>query len=131
MTLVVLAAGMGSRYKGLKQIDPISKAGEFIIDFSVYDAIKSGYNKVVFIIKRDLYETFKETIGSRLEKYIKVEYVFQERQFLDGVDELRLCDKLSVEMKKFRPRRSLDANAYAWVLMHKISENQGISSGKA
>ena len=86
MTLVVLAAGMGSRYKGLKQIDPISKAGEFIIDFSVYDAIKCGYNKVVFIIKRDLYEVFKETIGSRLEKYIEVKYVFQENQFLDGVD---------------------------------------------
>ncbi len=86
MTLVVLAAGMGSRYKGLKQIDPISKAGEFIIDFSVFDAIKCGYTKVVFIIKRDLYDIFKESIGSRLEKYIKVEYVFQENQFLDGVD---------------------------------------------
>ena len=72
MTLVVLAAGMGSRYKGLKQIDPISKAGEFIIDFSVYDAIKCGYDKVVFIIKRDLYETFKETIGSRLENILKL-----------------------------------------------------------
>ncbi len=86
MTLVVLAAGMGSRYKGLKQIDPISKAGEFIIDFSVFDAIKSGYDKVVFIIKRDLYETFRETIGKRLEKYIEVKYVFQESQFLDGVN---------------------------------------------
>lgn len=86
MTLVVLAAGMGSRYKGLKQIDPISKAGEFIIDFSVFDAIKNGYNKVVFIIKRDLYDIFRETIGKRLEKYIEVKYVFQEKQFLDGVD---------------------------------------------
>ena len=86
MTLVVLAAGMGSRYKGLKQIDPISKAGEFIIDFSVYDAIQCGYNKVVFIIKRELYDVFRETIGKRLEKYIEVQYVFQEKQFLDGVD---------------------------------------------
>ena len=86
MTLVVLAAGMGSRYKGLKQIDPVSKAGEFIIDFSVYDAVRYGYTKVVFIIKRELYDIFKETIGSRLEKFIQVEYVFQERQFLDGVD---------------------------------------------
>ena len=86
MTLVVLAAGMGSRYKGLKQIDPISKAGEFIIDFSIFDAIKCGYNKVVFIIKRDLYETFRESIGKRLEKYIEVQYVFQEKQFLDGVE---------------------------------------------
>lgn len=86
MTLVVLAAGMGSRYKGLKQIDPISKAGEFIIDFSIFDAIKCGYNKVVFIIKRDLYEVFRASIGKRLEKYIEVQYVFQEKQFLDGVE---------------------------------------------
>lgn len=86
MTLVVLAAGMGSRYKGLKQIDPISDAGEFIIDFSIFDAIKCGYNKVVFIIKRDLYDVFRESIGKRLEKYIEVQYVFQERQFLDGVN---------------------------------------------
>ncbi len=85
MTLVVLAAGMGSRYKGLKQIDPISKAGEFIIDFSIFDAIQCGYNKVVFIIKRDLYEVFRDSIGKRLEKYIEVQYVFQENQFLDGV----------------------------------------------
>lgn len=85
MTLVVLAAGMGSRYKGLKQIDPISRAGEFIIDFSVYDAIRCGYNKVVFIIKRDLYDTFRSTIGKRLERFIEVKYVFQENQFLDGV----------------------------------------------
>ena len=85
MTLVVLAAGMGSRYKGLKQIDPISRAGEFIIDFSVYDAIRSGFNKVVFIIKRDLYDTFRQTIGKRLERFIEVKYVFQENQCLDGV----------------------------------------------
>lgn len=85
MTLVVLAAGMGSRYKGLKQIDPISRAGEFIIDFSVYDAIRSGFNKVVFIIKRDLYDTFRRTIGRRLERFIEVRYAFQENQFLDGV----------------------------------------------
>ena len=70
MTLVVLAAGMGSRYKGLKQVDPISRAGEFIIDFSVYDAIRSGFNKVVFIIKRDLYDTFRQTIGKRLERFV-------------------------------------------------------------
>ena len=85
MTLVVLAAGMGSRYKGLKQVDPISRAGEFIIDFSVYDAIRSGFNKVVFIIKRDLYDTFRQTIGKRLERFVEVRYVFQENQFLDGV----------------------------------------------
>ena len=77
MTLVVLAAGMGSRYGGLKQMDPITEHGEFIIDFSVYDAIRAGYDKVVFIIKPAIYEPFRDTIGARIEKEIKVEYVFQ------------------------------------------------------
>lgn len=77
MTLVVLAAGMGSRYGGLKQIDPITRQGEFIIDFSVYDAIRAGFDKVVFIIKKENLEDFKETIGSRLSSKIKVEYAFQ------------------------------------------------------
>ena len=78
MTLVVLAAGMGSRYGGLKQIDPITEHGEFIIDFSVFDAIKAGFDKVVFIIKREIYEDFKETVGARVSAKIKVEYAFQE-----------------------------------------------------
>ena len=77
MTLVVLAAGMGSRYGGLKQIDPITRHGEFIIDFSVYDALKAGFDKVVFIIKKENLEDFKETIGSRISSKIKVEYAFQ------------------------------------------------------
>ena len=77
MTLVVLAAGMGSRYGGLKQIDPITKNGEFIIDFSVYDAIKAGFDKVVFIIKEENLADFEETIGSRISSKIKVEYAFQ------------------------------------------------------
>ena len=77
MTLVVLAAGMGSRYGGLKQIDPITENGEFIIDFSIYDAIKAGFNKVVFIIQEKNFEDFKNTIGNRISKYISVEYVFQ------------------------------------------------------
>lgn len=78
ITLVVLAAGMGSRFGGLKQIEPFGPNGEFIIDYSVYDATLAGFNKVVFIIKRENYELFKETIGKRIEKYIKVEYAFQE-----------------------------------------------------
>ena len=77
MTLVILAAGLGSRYGGLKQIDPISDNGEFIIDFSVYDAMKAGFNKVVFIIKEENLEDFRETIGKRVEPYIEVEYAFQ------------------------------------------------------
>ena len=78
ITLVILAAGMGSRFGGLKQIEPMGPNGEFIIDYSVYDAIKAGFNKIVFLIKRENYELFKETIGTRVEPYIKVEYAFQE-----------------------------------------------------
>jgi ATP-dependent Zn protease len=78
MTLVILAAGMGSRYGGLKQIDPITAEGEFIIDFSVYDAALAGFDKVVFVIKRENLELFRETIGKRFENKIKVEYAFQE-----------------------------------------------------
>lgn len=76
-TLLIMAAGMGSRYGGLKQIDPVGPCGEFIIDYSIYDAIKAGYNKVVFIIKEENYDVFRETIGKRIEDKIKVEYAFQ------------------------------------------------------
>ena len=78
LTLVVLAAGMGSRFGGLKQIEPFGPSGEFIIDYSVYDAIEAGFNKVVFIIKEENYDIFKETIGKRIESKIKVEYAFQK-----------------------------------------------------
>ena len=78
VTLVILAAGMGSRFGGLKQIEPMGPSDEFIIDYSVYDAIKAGFNKIVFIIKRENYDLFKETIGRRVEPHIKVEYAFQE-----------------------------------------------------
>ncbi len=78
MTLVILAAGMGSRYGGLKQIDPVSQNGEFIIDFSVYDALISGFDKVVFVIKEENLELFRETIGQRFEHKVKVEYAFQK-----------------------------------------------------
>ena len=77
MTLVILAAGLGSRYGGLKQLDPMTEAGNFIIDFSVYDAIQAGFDHVVFIIKEENLELFKETIGNRIEKKIRVSYVFQ------------------------------------------------------
>jgi choline kinase len=78
MTLIILAAGMGSRFGGLKQIEPIDEYGHFIIDYSIYDAIREGFTKVVFIIKRENYDIFRETIGKRIEKKIEVEYVFQE-----------------------------------------------------
>ncbi len=78
MTLLIMAAGMGSRFGGLKQIEPVGPNDEFIIDYSVYDAVKAGFNKVVFIIKEEIYEEFKNTIGKRVEKHIPVEYVFQK-----------------------------------------------------
>lgn len=77
MTLVIMAAGMGSRFGGLKQIEAVGPNGEFIIDYSIYDAIKAGFTKVVFIIKEENNEIFKETIGKRISDHIKVEYVFQ------------------------------------------------------
>ena len=78
MTLVIMAAGMGSRFGGLKQIEPIDNNGNFIIDYSIYDAIKYGFDKVVFIIKKENYDIFRKTVGSRIESKVKVEYVFQE-----------------------------------------------------
>ena len=78
MTLVILAAGMGSRFGGLKQIEPVGPNGEFIIDYSIYDAIKAGFTKVVFIIKEENYDIFINTIGNRIAGKIDVEYVFQK-----------------------------------------------------
>lgn len=78
ITLVILAAGMGSRFGGLKQIAPMGPNDEFIIDYSVYDAVKAGFNKIVFLIKEENYEVFKETIGARVEPHVKVEYCFQK-----------------------------------------------------
>lgn len=77
MTLLILAAGLGSRYGGLKQLEPVTASGEFIIDFSVHDAIRAGFDKIVFVIKEENLEQFRETIGSRFEKAIHVEYAFQ------------------------------------------------------
>ena len=76
--LVVMAAGMGSRYGGLKQIDPVDRDGHIIMDFSIYDAVRAGFEKVIFIIKKENEQVFKEVIGDRLEKFIKVAYVFQD-----------------------------------------------------
>lgn len=76
--LVIMAAGMGSRYGGLKQIDPVDEQGHIIIDFSIYDAIRAGFEKVVFIIKKANEKDFMEAIGNRIAKQVQVEYVFQE-----------------------------------------------------
>jgi len=77
MTAVILAAGMGSRYGGLKQLDPVGRNGEFIIDYSVYDCIRAGFDKIVFIIKEENLESFEETIGSRIKGNVEIEYAFQ------------------------------------------------------
>jgi NDP-sugar pyrophosphorylase family protein len=77
-TLLILAAGMGSRYGGLKQIDPVGPNGETIIDYSIYDALRAGFGKLVFVIRHDFEKAFKEIVGARFEKRVAVEYVYQE-----------------------------------------------------
>lgn len=76
--LVVMAAGMGSRYGGLKQIDPVDEYGNIIMDFSIFDAREAGFEKVVFIIKKAIEKEFKENVGRRMERHIQAEYVYQE-----------------------------------------------------
>jgi UTP-glucose-1-phosphate uridylyltransferase len=83
-TLLVLAAGMGSRYGGLKQLDPVGPAGETIIDYSIYDALRAGFGKIVFVIRRDIEAAFRTAIGGKFEKHAPVEYVFQELDQLPG-----------------------------------------------
>ena len=82
ISLVIMAAGMGSRFGGIKQLEPVGPSGEIIMDYSIYDAIEAGFNKIVFIIRKDLERDFKEIIGNRIEKQVKVEYVFQELEEL-------------------------------------------------
>lgn len=80
--LVIMAAGMGSRYGGLKQIDPVDEEGHIIMDFSIYDARKAGFEKVIFIIKKENEEDFKEAVGNRISEYAEVSYVYQELENL-------------------------------------------------
>lgn len=87
MELVIMAGGMGSRFGGLKQIEPIDEDGNFIIDYSIYDAIRCGFDKVIFIIRPEIYDIFRNTIGKRIEKQIKTEYAFQE---MDTHHEIKL-----------------------------------------
>ena len=82
MQLVILAAGMGSRFGGLKQMEPMDEAGNFLLDYSVYDAKRAGFDSVVFIIKHAFEKEFKESIGKRVEKLIKVDYAFQDLEDL-------------------------------------------------
>ena len=78
-TLVIMAAGIGSRFGGgIKQLEPVGPKGEIIMDYSIYDAMEAGFDKIVFVIRKDIEEDFRRIIGNRIEKKIKVEYVFQE-----------------------------------------------------
>ena len=83
ITLVIMAAGIGSRFgTGIKQLTPVGPNGEIIIDYSINDAIEAGFNKIVFIIRKDIEEEFKNVIGNKISKICKVEYVFQEKENL-------------------------------------------------
>ena len=88
-TLLVLAAGMGSRYGGLKQLDGVGPSGETIMEFSIYDAIKAGFGKVVFVIRRSFEDAFKEKFGNKFEGKIEIAYAFQEINFeVPGIDDM-------------------------------------------
>lgn len=89
MTLLILAAGMGSRYGGLKQMDPVGPGGEAIIDYSIYDAIKAGFDKVVFVIRKDFEEAFRAKFDKKLEGKIEVAYAFQSANApIEGIDKI-------------------------------------------
>lgn len=81
-TLIVMAAGMGSRFGGLKQMEPIGPSGEFLMDFSAFDAKEAGFTKAVFVIKKEMEADFKRIVGNRVSKYIDIDYVFQEMDSL-------------------------------------------------
>lgn len=77
-TLCILAAGLGSRFKGgIKQLEPFGPNGEIIMDYSIYDAVEAGFDKVVFIIRKDIRDAFDKMIGDRISKYVKIDYVYQ------------------------------------------------------
>jgi len=81
-TLLILAAGMGSRYGGLKQLEPIGPGGETLMDYSIYDALRAGFNKLVFVIRRDMEAQFRSTIGQKFERRVQVKYAYQELEKL-------------------------------------------------
>jgi dTDP-glucose pyrophosphorylase len=109
-TLLVLAAGMGSRYGSLKQIDPVGPSGETIIDYSIYDAIRAGFGKVVFIIRKSFEEDFKNIFISKLQSHIPVEYVFQE------ID--KLPEGLTVSSERTKPWGTAHAVLMAKDIIH-------------
>jgi len=111
-TLLVLAAGMGSRYGGLKQMDPMGPNGETVLDYSVFDAIRAGFGKVVFIIRKDFEEAFKSGVGSRFDGKIEVDYAFQQ---LDD-----LPDNFTVPEGREKPWGTSHA---VWAARNQVKEN--------
>ena len=109
--LIIMAAGMGSRFGGLKQVTPVGPCGELIIDYSIYDAIAAGFGRVVFVIKKEIEETFKEHIGNRISRQIPVSYVYQE---LD-----RLPEGFAVPEGRKKP----------WGTAHAVACCQGVVEG--
>ena len=88
-TLCILAAGLGSRFKGgIKQLEPFGPNGEIIMDYSIYDAVEAGFDKVVFIIRKDIRDAFDKMIGDRISKYVKIDYVYQELALHEALAEL-------------------------------------------
>ena len=99
--LVILAAGMGSRYGGLKQIDPVDPQGHIIMDFSIYDALEAGFDKVVFIIKKATEAVFKESIGDRVAEKVQVEYTSLPPAESILSAQLKICDCRSAQRATF------------------------------
>lgn len=140
-TLVVMAAGLGSRYGGIKQIEPVGPNGEILMEYSIYDAIKSGFDRVIFIINRKIGEEFKSTIGNKISKYVKVEYVYQEKYDVNyfysmkrskplgtGHAVLR-CDPLIEEGESFVTINADDFyGREAFELAYKALHNKGLSN---
>ena len=94
VTLVVMAAGIGSRFGGgIKQLEPVGPNGEIIMDYSIYDALEAGFNKIVFVIRKDLEKDFDEIIGQRIKKKVHVEYAFQELNDISEVYQERFKDR--------------------------------------
>ena len=111
-TLVIMAAGIGSRFgKGIKQLEPMGPNGEIIMDYSIHDAIEAGFNKVVFIIRKDLENDFRETIGKRVEKLVDVRYVFQELDALpEGFQNRKAERNLGEPVRRCFPARERSTN---------------------